>query len=82
MPYERRDCKTAVINSELFVFGGYSKNNTYDKSIRKLCIKNKTWSLKTQLYLNDNKFCLCSFKKNLYVINGTGFSLYNLKNDQ
>ena len=82
MPYARKICKTAVINSELFVLGGYTKNYTYDKSFRKFCIKNKTWSLKTQQYLNDNRFCLCSFKKNLYIVNETSFFLYNLKNDQ
>ena len=78
----RYDCKAVITNSELFIFGGYLINDKYDTSIRKFCIKNKTWSCKTQLYLNDNKFCLCSFKKNLYVVNGTSFFLYNSKNDQ
>ena len=82
LPYALSKCKTALINSKLFVLGGYSKNNTYDKSIKKFCIKNKTWSCKTQLYLNGNEFCLCSFKKNLYVLDGTSFFLYNSKNDK
>ena len=42
MPYARSKRKTAVINSELFVLGGYSQNNPYDKSVRKFCNKTKT----------------------------------------
>ena len=82
MTYERSRCKTAIINSELFVLGGCLKNNKFDKSIRKFRIKNKTWSWKTQTCLNDNKFCLCSFKKNLYVVSGKSFCIYNFKNNQ
>ena len=63
MTYERSRCKTAIINSELFVLGGCLKNNKFDKSIRKFRIKNKTWSWKTQTCLNDNKFVCARSRK-------------------
>ena len=79
MLYARGECKTVVISSELIVLGGYSQNNPYDKSVRKFCNRTKTWSFKTQLLL-DNSFCVCSFKKNLYVFYGLGICCYyNLK---
>ena len=79
MPYARSECKTVVINSELIVLGGYSQNNPYDKSVRKFSNTTKTWSCKTQLLLG-NSFCVCSFKKNLYVFSGPGICCYyNLK---
>ena len=83
IPKALKKCKTAVINSNLFVLGEYSNRSTYNKSVRKLFLKNKTWSSKAQLCLNKNPFCICSFKKNLYVIDATGrFFVYNLKNDK
>ena len=75
-------CKIAAINSDLFVLGECSITRTY-KSVRKLFIKNKTWSSKAQLCLDRSPFCVCSFKKNLYVIDATGrFFVYSLKNDK
>ena len=83
IPKALKKCKTAVINSNLFVLGEYSNRSTYNKSVRKLFLKNKTWSSKAQLCLNKNPFCICSFKKNLYVIDAAGrFFVYNLKNDK
>ena len=83
MPNELYCCKTAIVNSDLFVLGGYSQNGEFNKSIIKLCNKTKTWSSKVQLLLNHNYFCVCSFKKNLYLIYGTGKCfVYNLKNDK
>ena len=82
MPYARYNCKTAVINSEIFIFNGFSRNIMYDKQyLSKFCHKNKTRSSNIQMSLNDDKFCLCSIKKNLYVISRNSFDFYNLKKD-
>ena len=83
MPKELYFCKTAVVNSNLFVLGGFSKGLKFNKSIIKFCNKTKTWSSKAQLSLNDNYFCVCSFKNNLNLINKTGHGfVYNLKADK
>ena len=63
MPNELEDCKTAVVNSDLFILGGFSKNHESNNSIRKFCSKTKTWSLKANLHLDHEQFCVCSFKK-------------------
>ena len=82
MPNELFDCQTVVINSELFVFGGYLQNNGFDGSVRKFCNKTQTWLHVTKLHFH--KFaCSCSFKNNLYVIRGNKmFFVYYLKNDK
>ena len=45
MPNSLIHCKTAVVNSELFILGGYSQNKKLNKLIMKFCNKNKTWLL-------------------------------------
>ena len=72
IPNELEMSESAVVNSELFIFGGYLQNEKFDKHNIKFCNKTKTWSSKAQLPLKDNCFCVCSFKKNLYVIYKTG----------
>ena len=68
------NCEVAVVDSDLFVFGGCSQNGTYDKYIRKFCNKTKTWSTKKHFYLNE--------KRNLYVVYETNrFCIYSLKNN-
>ena len=82
MPKELYYCKTAVVNSDLFVLGGFSQNEKLSNSLFKFCNKTKTWSFKTQLRLDENFFWVCSFKKNLYVVYETGkLFVYNLKNE-
>ena len=76
-------CKTAVVNSDLFVLGGFSQEDKFNKPILKFFNKNKTLSFKAQLRLDDNHFCVCSFKKNLYVIHVTGKCfVYNFQSDK
>ena len=58
MPYPRKYCKTVVINSNLFVFGGYYKNSKNNDTLIRYGNKTKTWSSKAQLRLNDNYFCV------------------------
>ena len=80
MPNNLRDCKTAVINSDLFILGGFSEYRKLNNLILKFCNKTKTWSSKVQSRIYNNYFCMCSFKKNLYVINETRQCfVYNLK---
>ena len=80
---ELRGCKTAVVSSELFILGRFSQQIKLNKHIIKFCNKTKTWSFKAQLPLNDIHFCVCSFKKSIYVIYETGFCFtYNLKIDK
>ena len=68
MPEALNDCKTAVINSDLFVFGEFTENGEYDSCVQKFCNKTKTWSYKTQTDINFSNFIVCSFKQNIYVI--------------
>ena len=82
MPKKLYDCRTAVINSDLYVLGGKSQDYKYDNSIKRLCVKTKTWSSKTQLD-PDYYLRVCSFKNNLYLIYGNRiFFVYNLRNDK
>ena len=37
------NCKTAVLNSDLFAFGGYKHYGEFDSCVRKFCSKTKTW---------------------------------------
>ena len=46
-------CKTAVINADLFVFGGYLQNGEYVNCVRKFCNKTKTWSCKRLSVINN-----------------------------
>ena len=90
MPKERYNCKTAVIYSDLFVLGGYLRNGKISKngrkfcnSSRKFCYKTQTWSSETKLPVNDNYYCVCTFKKKLYVIHGDKIMfVYNLKKEK
>ena len=54
--------KTAVINSDLFVFGGYLQNGEYDNCVRKFCNKTKTWNCKWQSNIDFGTYIICSFK--------------------
>ena len=83
MPNPRKYCKTVEINLNLFAFVGYQENSKNNNTLIMYCNKTKTWSSKVQLRLDDNYFCVCSFKKNLYVIHETGKCfIYNPKSDK
>ena len=56
-------CKTAVIDSDIFVIGGNKKYNWNPVSyIEMFSYETKTWYYKTQLRDERNRFCVCSFK--------------------
>ena len=83
IPDVRRKCKTAVINSELFVFGGCSEIYQRNDAVKNFCSKIKTWSRSTLLNLDENDFYVSSFEKDLYVISETGIRFANkLKKDK
>ena len=85
MPKKLYFCKTAVVNSGLFVLGGLNHNEKFDKSVVKFSKKTKTWSSKVQLILDDNSLCccVCSFQKKLYVFQEPGQCfVYNMKKDK
>ena len=85
-------CKTAVVNSDIFVVGGYMTNYSQNLYfVEMFSNKNKAWCYKTQLPDKRNRFCICSFKQNLYVIGGSVGKLsetsssclvYNIKSDK
>ena len=78
MPNARSNCKTAVINSELFVFGWCFENYDHNATVTKFCYKTKTWSREKQLILDKKLFSVCSFKNNLYLDCEIGnFFVYN-----
>ena len=58
MPEALYDCRTVVINSDLFVFGGYFQNCEYDSCVRKFCNKTKTWTCKKQTDIAYNNFII------------------------
>ena len=68
MPEALYDCKTAVVNSDLFVFGGFTQYGDIGSCVRKFCNKTKTWTCKLQPDVNFNYCSTCTFKKNIYVM--------------
>ena len=56
MPNLRKFSKTVVVNTDLFVFGGYYENLKNNNILIKHCNKTKTWSSKAQLRQDDNLF--------------------------
>ena len=62
MPKALYACKTVVIDSDLFVFGGYLQNGLYDSCVRKFCSKTKTWSIKQPSDIQLKKCSICTFK--------------------
>ena len=82
MPKEL-DSKTTVINLDLFVLAGNSLNDKFYNNSRKFCNKAQTWSIETELSLNDIFICVCSLKNKLFVVYGEKkkFFVYNLKNN-
>ena len=78
MKYAHSDCETAVVNSDLFILGGFWHTITYDKTIRKFCNKSKTWSHKKQSYQDNNIFCLSSFKKNYMFLVQPAYVLFTI----
>ena len=69
MPKELYKCKTAIVNSDLLVLGGKKRNERINKSVIRFCNKIKTWSSIGQLSLDVGSYCVCSFKKKLYIYN-------------
>ena len=88
LPEGLYNCKTAVINSDLFVAGGFTQNDKYDYSVRKFCKKTTTWLYETQLDMDNGTFSICSFKQNLYVFyyhsprNCSKCFVYKIKNNK
>ena len=88
----RKECKTAVIGSDIFVVGGYKTNSyNYLSSVEMYSKENNAWCYKTQLPDKRINFCICSFKQYLYIIGGWGFGcnkilstclVYNIKHDK
>ena len=83
MPEELSDCKTAVLNSDLFVFGRYKQYGEYDTCVRKFCSKTKTWTCKLLSEIEYNDYIVCSFKQNIYVIRHTSSCfVYNFETNK
>ena len=83
MPKARCDCKTVVINSELFVLGGYYGNNDLNDNDIKFCNKSRIGSSTKQINLDKEHFSACSFINNLYLACKTGnFFVYNFENNK
>ena len=81
MPNELYGCKTAVIGSDVFVYGGESKIDWTNEEVVHFCNKTKAWSYKAEIWLGSYDFCFCSFMKNLYLMSSTGRCfVYNFKN--
>ena len=66
----RRECKTAVINSDIFAVGGYSDCYKDLFTIEKFSKSKNTWCSLGKLCDKRIEFCICSFKQNLYIIGG------------
>ena len=61
-------CQTVAINSDIFVFGGYSRMHSFVKSAKMLWYENKAWKNIDLKSDNLKNFCVCSFSKKLYII--------------
>ena len=68
MPMEPYYFKTAVINKNLYVFGGCSRETGYISFVKKFCNKTKTWLWRLQTGLDFNSSLFSTFKQNIYVI--------------
>lgn len=66
----RYDCKTAVINSDILVVGGYNTAERILYSVEIVQNNRKSWCYKTKLSDTRNEFSVCTFKQNLYIIGG------------
>ena len=63
-------CKTAVINSDILVVGGFNYTGKRLYSVKNFQKKIKSWIHKTELSDKRKYFCICSFKQNLYIVGG------------
>ena len=76
----RMNCETAVINSDIFVVGGYTSELDYDYnyliSVVRYSKENNDWCYKKQFLDKRSKFCVCSFKQNLYISGGWNYEFY------
>ena len=72
MPKAFYDCKIAVINSDLFVFGGCIQNGECTRFVRKFCNKTKLWSCKPQPGIRYRVCSIRTFKQNFYVLGNEG----------
>ena len=72
----RYDCKTAVINSDILVVGGYAVTNYSGFNSVEIYKNNqKSWDYIDEPYdevsdFERQEFCICSFKQNLYILGG------------
>ena len=69
----RYNCKTAVIGSDILVVGGYYTEDNTQRSLYSVDVfktNRKSWVYKTELFDKREKFCICSFKQNLYIVGG------------
>ena len=89
---QRIECKTVVVNSDIFAVGGYMNSpRKYLFSIEVFSAKNKTWCHETKIPDKREAFSICSLKQSLYVIGGWGVDcnktlssclVYNTKSDK
>ena len=63
-------CKTAVVNSDIFVVGGFNNANTKLYSAELYENNKKSWSYKAELPDKRTGFRICSFKQNVYITGG------------
>ena len=66
----RYDCKPAVINSNIVVVGGFNNTNKVLYSVEQFKQNEKSWVYKTEIPDKRTHFCICSFKRNLYMLGG------------
>ena len=64
----RRDCRIALINSDIFVVGGCSNHRRDLYSVEMFSKNRNTWSNLTNLCSKRTGFLVSSFKQNLYII--------------
>ena len=86
LPERFYNCKTAAVNSDLFVVGKQFSINNANHYVRKFCKNTKTWLYETKLDVNWNSYSICSFKQNIYVFESWVFrskcTVYNIKDDK
>ena len=66
----RYDCKPAVINSVIVVVGGFDNTNKVLYYFEQFKQNEKSWVYNTEMPDKRTCFCICSFKRNLYMLGG------------
>ena len=75
MLVQRNDCKTAVIGSKVYCFGGKDSKNRDLNSGEVFCRKLKTWNYITSHHKFDTYFiCVCPFMNKIYLFGDFNFN--------